>query len=533
MRALERRSRIAMQEAVPMKPLVSVVVPMFNARTTVARALESLQRQTLAQWGAIVVDDGSTDGSADVVRGMAQEDARITLLHQPNRGPGAARNAGIERADGWFLHFLDADDWLEPAGLRTLVDRASEGATGEGRGGGPGGGMGGAAFGRVRLVGPEGQVIGANTGRLSALPPGSAAGRIGLNDLLEDNPISLSAAIVRRDLLGDVRFNEHQRFALDYDLWLRLALRGVTFRAAPDVVGVYRLRPGGQSRNVVEQLRSIDTFLADAYAAARETPLARRGSPLDASDTRRTLVMASFALRRATALALDPATHHHPQPHGDTRERVASAVDLFAPYADHARRLGWTVGSADAGRAAFESILHTSCASPSLTGAWTGALAAFWNACVERGWTDHAMIEGARRELALQLVEPDHIAATLLDRASAQGRTVTIVGLGNNGRTLAAAAIARGMKVLGRDDALPPGDPSAPKGVTIEPAHAPLARDGAVILSPLLDDVLVARLEPAAPGRVLRWSAVRASLASDILRELDLAFGAQPARLVA
>lgn len=503
-----------------MKPLVSVVIPMFNARATIARALESLQAQTLAQWNAIVVDDGSSDGSSDVVRGMAQEDARITLIHQTNRGPGAARNAAIDRADGWFIQFLDADDWLEPGGLRALVDRASDG---------------GAAFGRTRLVGPRGETIGSGAGRTSAIPAGSGGGRIGLDDLLEDNPIQLCAAMVRRDILGDIRFSEHIRFALDYDVWLRLAARGISFRATPEIVASYRLRPDGQSRNAIEQLRAIDVFLAEAYAAARERPAPKSGRALDTSEARRTRVMARFALRRATALAVGPASGNA----ADARDRVARAIDMLGAYAEPALRAGWSISGPDAGRAAFESILHTTCAMPRPENAagWTLALASFWNTCVERRWADASMIDAARAELALQMVDPDRIAATLLDRAAALGKTVTIAGLGNNGRTLASAALARGMKVLGRDDALDTGDaadPAAPRGVTIEPSMAPLAREGAVIVSPLVDDVLAARIGGmVTPDRLFRWSTVRASLAAETLRELEAAWNAQPARLVA
>jgi hypothetical protein len=500
------------QEAVRMKPLVSVVIPMFNARATIGRALESLQAQTLAQWGALVVDDGSTDGSSDVVRGMAQEDPRITLLHQSNRGPGAARNAAIDRADGWFIQFLDADDWLEPGGLRALVDRASDG---------------GAAFGRTRLVGPRGETIGSGAGRTSAIPAGSGGGRIGLDDLLEDNPIQLSAAMVRRDVLADIRFSEHLRFALDYDIWLRLAARGTSFRPTPEIVGAYRLRPDGQSRNATEQLRAIDAFLAEAYASARESTAPRPEPVIDATETRRTRVMARFAMRRATAVAVGP---------GVPRERAASAIDMLASYADSARRVGWAMGGPEAGRAAFESVLHTTCATPDPRdgAAWTRGLAAFWRSCVERAWADASMIDAARAELALETVDPDRIASVMLDRAAGMGKTITIVGLGNNGRALATAALARGMKVLGRDDAIDAGDPAAPKGVTIEPPLSPLAREGAVIVSPLLDDVLAARVGGmVAPDRVLRWSITRAALASDALRELDSVWDAQPARLVA
>lgn len=487
-----------------MKPLVSVIIPMYNARQTIGHTLESLQQQTLTLWNALVVDDGSTDGSADIVRGLAQEDPRITLLYQANRGPGAARNVGIERADGWFLNFLDADDTLEPAGLRALVDRASADPSRS------------ITIGRTRLVGPQGQSIG--SGFLSAMP-GRPGATLTIDDLLEDNPIQLGAALVRRDLLSDLRFSEHQRFALDYDLWLRLALRAVTFRQTPDIVGSYRLRPGSQSRHVAEQLRAIDTFLADAYAAARESVSLRRA--LDASDIRRSRVMARFALRRATALALTNRSH------------VRDALLLLTPYAEAARGSGWSVTPADAAQAAHESILHTTCAAPTPSVDWATPLAAFWLALVERQWADSALIDHARHELAARMVDPALVANTLLDRAGQHHKHITLVGLGNNGRLLAEAAMARGLRVLARDDALVPGHPDVPKCVTMESPDAPLARDGAVIITPLIDSVLVARCEPLAPGRILRWTAARDTLAAETLRAIEAVWVDQPARLVA
>jgi hypothetical protein len=92
-------------------PRVSVVVPLYNKEPYVRRALESIAAQTFADFEAIIVDDGSTDTGPEIVAAYA--DPRFRLLCQPNAGPGAARNRGIEEATGDFIAFLDADDeWL-------------------------------------------------------------------------------------------------------------------------------------------------------------------------------------------------------------------------------------------------------------------------------------------------------------------------------------------------------------------------------------------------------------------------------------
>jgi glycosyltransferase involved in cell wall biosynthesis len=93
------------------KPLVSVVMPLYNKRSYVRRAIESIRRQTFDNWELIVVDDGSTDGSAEEV---PKNDPRIKLFRQENKGPSAARNRAVEKSLGEFVEFIDADDWYYP-----------------------------------------------------------------------------------------------------------------------------------------------------------------------------------------------------------------------------------------------------------------------------------------------------------------------------------------------------------------------------------------------------------------------------------
>lgn len=112
--------------------LVSVVVPTYNRAGMLGDAIRSVAAQTYAHWELVVVDDGSTDGTGDLVARLADElgDGRIRYFRQEHAGAPASRNRGFEETRGRYLHFLDSDDILDPdmLGARTvaLVDAGAE-----------------------------------------------------------------------------------------------------------------------------------------------------------------------------------------------------------------------------------------------------------------------------------------------------------------------------------------------------------------------------------------------------------------------
>jgi glycosyltransferase involved in cell wall biosynthesis len=95
-------------------PLVSVVVPAFNAAHTIQATLHSISQQTYPALEVIVVDDGSTDGTAAIARRHSVSDPRFRVVSQPNNGVASARNTGIEASTGDFIAFIDADDLWHP-----------------------------------------------------------------------------------------------------------------------------------------------------------------------------------------------------------------------------------------------------------------------------------------------------------------------------------------------------------------------------------------------------------------------------------
>ena len=103
------------------EPLVSVIIPAYNAERFIARTLHSVLTQTYSKIEVIVVDDGSSDRTAEIVGAIAQQDKRVMLLQQPNSGVAAARNLGIQKAQGEFIAPIDADDIWYPENLEKQV----------------------------------------------------------------------------------------------------------------------------------------------------------------------------------------------------------------------------------------------------------------------------------------------------------------------------------------------------------------------------------------------------------------------------
>ena len=108
------------------QPLVSIIVPIYNAQDHIARCVESIRRQTYKNIEILLLNDGSQDVSLQVCEMYARVDNRIVLIDKANSGVAATRNLGLRQAKGKYLQFVDADDTIQPYATEMLVARAEE-----------------------------------------------------------------------------------------------------------------------------------------------------------------------------------------------------------------------------------------------------------------------------------------------------------------------------------------------------------------------------------------------------------------------
>ncbi len=262
-------ARWLVRDAPEMAPLVSVVLPFYDDRETVGAAVKSVLGQAWSDLELIAVDDGSPDGSVEIVAELARCDDRVKLVRQANGGAAAARNAGLRAAGGRYCAFHDADDLWFPGklerqlpllGTRTLVFSDAWVEEGERR------------FPWSTMVHRSG----------GAYPHGDV-----YDELVSANFIPISSVVLPTPLVHEVGgFNESLRVLADWDLWLRLAAAGVSFDYVSEPLVLYRVRPGSLSSDKVsmraEELRVFALHARHAPPArrrllGRRTRTARKG----------------------------------------------------------------------------------------------------------------------------------------------------------------------------------------------------------------------------------------------------------------
>jgi len=238
-----------MVSALAPPPKVTAVVPVFNAAATITETLLSARSQTYRELEIIVVDDGSTDSSCELVERQAGQDARVRLLRQHNQGVAAARNAGAAAAAGEFLAPLDADDIWFPQKIERQVERFAED--------GPDLGL---------VYGWSATIDAAS--RVTKRPMPDNSGWV-LADMALRNFIgNASSPLIRMSAFREVGGYDpslRQRGAQgleDRKLYLLLA-EGWRFAVVREFLTGYRLLPGNMSSDVLQMLRSHDAVVSD------------------------------------------------------------------------------------------------------------------------------------------------------------------------------------------------------------------------------------------------------------------------------
>lgn len=115
-----------MDKCVNKSDLISVIVPVYNMEQYLERCINSIKKQSYSNLEIILVDDGSTDHSADMCDTYAQEDQRIKVIHKVNGGLSDARNAGLAIATGAYIGYVDSDDWIEPQMYQKMYEACIE-----------------------------------------------------------------------------------------------------------------------------------------------------------------------------------------------------------------------------------------------------------------------------------------------------------------------------------------------------------------------------------------------------------------------
>jgi glycosyltransferase involved in cell wall biosynthesis len=215
-------------------PCVSVVMPVFNAAGTLARAVESVRRQTLENWELVVADDGSSDGTANLLSELARREPRARVISLPHRGLVPALNAALAQAEGRFIARMDADDESHPERLAAQVEWLEQH---------PVLGMVGSLveFGGDRLA-AGGYALHVEWMNGLVTPE-----EVALNRFIE-SPFAHPSVMFRREVVERQGGYREGDFPEDYELWLRWLEAGVQMGKVERVLLTWHDPPGRLSR---------------------------------------------------------------------------------------------------------------------------------------------------------------------------------------------------------------------------------------------------------------------------------------------
>lgn len=240
-------------------PLISVVMPCFNAAAFVGEAISSVMAQTWSNVELIVVDDGSTDGSADIIREQAEAyPGHIRLLHTSHVGPYPARNRALTETCGTFIAFLDADDWWQPDALEKLHAALTQND--------------------ADLAYCGWQNVGKTVQAAPYVPPDYTAGDA-VEAFVRTCPWPIHAALMKRTLVDRLGgFSVHRFSSMDYDFWLRALAATRRIVRVPEVLAFYRWHGAGQV-SAVKWRQVLDALEAQHHFIRRHPDLVAHLAP--------------------------------------------------------------------------------------------------------------------------------------------------------------------------------------------------------------------------------------------------------------
>jgi peptidoglycan/xylan/chitin deacetylase (PgdA/CDA1 family)/GT2 family glycosyltransferase len=244
-------------------PLISIVIPARNAAATLAETLDSVLAQTIGDWEAIIVDDGSTDETAAITASYAARDPRFCGITGPGKGVGNARNLGIAAARGKYLHFLDADDWNDPSFYEKLLNALRTH---------PGAAI--AYCGYCRIM-PGGGVT--EPYRMPDMADGP------FEDFARGCPVAIHAVLVERELIVRLGgFDISLGNCEDWDLWQRVSRFPGKWILVDEGLAFYRTDGTSLSRNVEWLLANSRIILKRGFEGderLKAMPEARQAPP--------------------------------------------------------------------------------------------------------------------------------------------------------------------------------------------------------------------------------------------------------------
>lgn len=208
-------------------PQVSIIVPCYNYGHFLGQTLENVRAQEYTDWECIIVDDGSTDNTAEIARRITDADPRFCYIHQNNKGLSAARNTGIRQSRGQFIQLLDSDDLIHAAKLTRQISLLNAHPHTDIL-------YGKALFFKTaepnKYYSSRKQPIFLRQPNLQI----SGQGKMIVRKLLVDNIMPVSSALIRRSMVDKVGgFDETYKSYEDWHYWIRCALQNANFAYIP------------------------------------------------------------------------------------------------------------------------------------------------------------------------------------------------------------------------------------------------------------------------------------------------------------